>query len=163
MKRRSWRAATAAVAAAALLVNTACYSYLPPPGAVLPAEGDVRIELTADGSAAMQAAIGPRIRLIEGRIRATDADGTPTVDVEQLTSWDGVTVAYAGRAPVRVARSGIARADLRTFDRKRSWVAAGVMGGVFLAAVITALEKARSRASGDPGRIGGSPPEIRLP
>ena len=157
------RAAAAVVGAAALLVNTACYGYLPPTGVGVPAQGDARIELTADGSAAMQSAVGPRIRIIEGHIRGVDSSGTATVDVEQLTSWDGLAVLYAGRGPVLVPRAGVARVDVRTLDRKRSWVAAGAVAGVFVGAVVTALMKARSRASGDPGRLGGSPPEIRLP
>jgi hypothetical protein len=161
--RKRARAGAWVIAGASLLLNTACYSYLPPPRGGAPADGDARIELTADGSAAMQSAIGPRIRIIEGRIRATDANGIATVDVEQLTSWDGIVVVYAGRGPVLVPRSGIARVDVRTLERKRSWIAAGVIGGVFVVAVVTALLKARSRASGDPGRIGGSPPDIRLP
>jgi len=151
------------IAGASLLLNTACYSYLPARVALPVADTDVRLELTAEGSAAVQGAVGPRIRLIEGRVRATDATGNIVVDVEQLTSWDGLVVPYTGRDPVRIARSSIARADIRTLNRKNSWVAAGVIGGVFVIAVVTALLKARSKASGDAGRIGGAPPDIKAP
>lgn len=163
MMRPRRRAAAAVAGAVALLVNTACYSYLPPPGGTLEPGRDARVELTTEGSATLQAAVGPRIRVIEGRVRNADADGNATVDVEQLTSWDGVAADYAGRDPVRIPRSAIARAGIRTLDRQRSWVAAGVIGGVFAIAVVTALAKARSRASGSQGRIGGSAPDIRSP
>ena len=158
--RRLW---AWSAAGASLLINTACYSYLPAPGGTPITGSDVQIELTADGSAALQAAIGPRIRIIEGRVRATDAAGNPTVDVEQLTSFDGLVVPYAGRDPVLIVRTNIRYVDVRTLNRRESWVAAGVIGGVFVVAVVTALIKARSKASGDPGRIGGAPPDIRAP
>src|SRR5882724_8247784 len=119
--RRGARTITALVGGAALLVNTACYSYLPSPDSGVQAEADARIELTAEGSAAMQAAVGPRIRVIEGRIRATDGTGGATVDVERLTSWDGVAVAYIGRDPVLVPKDRISRVDVRTLDRRQSW------------------------------------------
>jgi hypothetical protein len=161
--RKRARAGAWVIAGTSLLLNTACYSYLPPPGGTLPAEGDVQVELTADGSAMMQPVIGPRIHLVEGSVRAIDAEGNPTINIEQLTSWEGLTLPYAGRDPVRIPRSGIARADVRTLDRKRSWVAGGVVGGVFVVAVISALLKARSRASGGPGKITASPPDLRAP
>lgn len=147
----------------ALLLNTACYAYLPALGGTVPTGSDVRIELTATGTSALQSAVGPRVRFIEGHVQLADSDGNASVIVERLTSLDGLAVNYLGRDPVRITRADVAKADLRTLDRKRSWVAAGVMGGVFLVAVVTALAKARSRASGDPGRIGGSPPDIRAP
>ena len=157
------RRAAGAAALAGLLCNTACYSYLPPPGGTLPAGGDVRVELTAEGSAALQSAIGPRIHLMEGRLRSMESDGAAMMDIDQVTSWEGAVADFTGRDAVRIPRAAIARADVRTLDRRRSWTAAGVMGGVFLVAVITALAKARSRASGDPGRLGGSPPDLRVP
>ena len=161
---RHLRAATATLAAGALFVNAACYSYLPAMGGVVVAGGDARVELTSEGSVAMQTAVGPRIRLIEGRIRqAGAAGGGATMDVEQLTSWDGLTVVYAGRGPVVIPVTAIRRADMRTLDRKRSWIAGGMIGGVFIAAVATALAKARSRPSGDVARPGGSPPDLRAP
>lgn len=159
---RSRRAALLA-ACGALLLNTACYAYLPALGGTVPRGSDVRIELSAGGTSGLQSALGPRVRVIEGRVLEADSDGNATLTVERLTSLDGVTVDFTGREPVRITRADVARADLRSLDRKRSWVAAGVMGGVFLAAVITALANARSRASGDQGRIGGSPPDIRAP
>ena len=157
------RRATALIAAASLFLDTACYSYLPPVGGTLPVASELRIELTPEGTVALQPALGPRIRVVEGRLRSTDSDGTALVDVDQLTSMDGASAPFAGRDAVRVPRSAIARADVRTLDRKQSWTAAAIVGGIFLAAVITALIKARSRASGDVGRIGASPPDIRAP
>ena len=162
-KARRVRAVTGVIVASTLLFNTACYTYLPAPGGAPVSGSDVQIELTADGSAVMQAAVGPRIRIIEGRVRAIDAAGNPTIDVEQLTSFDGLVVPYAGRDPVLVARTNIRYADVRTLNRRKSWVAAGVVGGIFVTAVVTALIKARSKATGDPGRIGGAPPDIKAP
>lgn|GEM_PF-1343671 len=157
------RGATALVAAGAVLLNTACYSYMPAIGGALVPGRDVRVELTSEGSAVMQAAVGPRIRLIEGRVQQAAAGGSTTMAVEQLTSLDGLTVPYAGRTALVIPATAIRRVDVRTLDRKRSWMAGGVMGGVFLAAVITALAKARSRATGDISRPGGSPPDLRVP
>ena len=159
-RRRLW---VWSVAGASLLLNTACYTYLPAPGGAPASGSDVQIELTSDGSALMQSAVGPRIRIIEGRVRAIDGAGNPTIDVEQLTSYDGLVVPYAGRDPVLVARTNIRYVDVRTLNRRKSWVAAGVVGGIFVTAVVTALIKARSKATGDPGRIGGAPPDIKAP
>ncbi len=157
------RGATAVLAAGALLLNTACYSYMPAIGGALVPGRDVRVELTSEGSAVMQSAVGPRIRLIEGRVQQTAAGGSTTLAVEQLTSLDGLTVPYAGRAALVIPATAIRRVDMRTLDRKRSWMAGGVMGTVFLAAVATARAKARSRATGDVSRPGGSPPDLRVP
>ena len=157
------RSAVAFTAAASLLFNTACYSYLPPAGGTLVAGSELQIELTAEGSVTLQPELGPRIRLLEGRLRSTESDGAALFDVDQLTSIDGTAALFTGRGAVRIPRSAIARADVRTLDRKRSWTVAGVMGGIFLVAIITALIKSRSRSNGDAGRIGASPPELRRP
>ncbi len=160
--RRS-RVAAAVVVTLSMMVNTACYSYLPVMGGALVPGRDVRVELTSEGSAAMQSAVGPRIRLIEGRVQQTTTGGSTTMAVEQLTSLDGVTVPYAGRTALVIPATAIRRADVRTLDRKRSWMAGGIMGGVFIIAVATALAKARSRATGDVARPGGAPPDLRIP
>ncbi|MBM4194237.1 MAG: hypothetical protein FJ202_07665 [Gemmatimonadetes bacterium] len=151
----------AVVSAGSLLINTACFSYLPPAGGAVAPATDVRIELTGDGSSTMAAMIGPRVRTVSGRVRAVDAAGTTILDVEQVATWDGVATAYLGRDAVRLPREVIARADVRTLDRRRSWVAAGAISAAFVVVAAAAFAKARSRASGNHGRIGGSPPDLR--
>ena len=140
------RQALAAVAVLALTANLACYSYARPMGGVVPSGSDVLIELSVEGSGIMQPAVGPRVHLIEGQVVDVATDGTATVTIETLTSRDGITIPYAGRDAVRVPRAAVLRTDVRTFDKKRSWVAAGAITGAFLIVVITALEKARLRA-----------------
>lgn len=157
------RPALAAVATLALTTNLACYSYARPMGGVMPSGSDVLIELTVEGSGIMQPAVGPRVHLIEGHVADVASDGTATVNIESVTSRDGLTVPYAGRDAVRVPRAAVLRTDVRTFDRKRSWMAAGAITGAFLIVVITVLEKARSRASGSGGKVTASPPELRIP
>lgn len=160
----SFRRRTAAVVATiALTTNMACYSYARPMGGVVPSGSDVLIELTPEGSTIMQPAVGPRVHLIEGHVVDVAGDGTATVTIESVTSREGLTLPFAGRDAVRVPRAAVLRTDVRTFDKRRSWVAAGVITGAFLVVVITVLEKARSRASGSGGKISASAPELRLP
>jgi hypothetical protein len=153
------------IAAASLALNTACYTYLPVMGGVAPAEGrDAMVELTSEGSATMQPILGPRIHSFEGRVEGTQPDGATWMTVESVTSRDGVTLPFTGgRDAVRVPRDAVVRFNVRELDRRKSWIAAGVVGTLFTAVVVTALEKARSRNSGGPGKIGASPPELRAP
>jgi hypothetical protein len=154
---------TALVAVFSLGLQTACYSYLPAPGGRPRPDTEVMLELTPEGTQTLQPVVGPRIRRIEGRVQSAEADGTTLMTISQVTSFDNVTLPFTGREVIRVPSGTYVRADVRTLDRKRSWVAAGVIGAAFVVVVATALAKARSRASGEPGKIGGSPPDIRAP
>lgn len=154
---------TALIGAASIALQTACYSYLPAPGGRPGPDTEVMLELTGEGTQALQPVLGPRIRRIEGRVQSTEADGATLMTVDQVTSFDGVTLPFTGRDAVRVPSGMYLRADVRTLDKKRSWTAAGIIGTTFVVVVATALAKARSRNSGGQGRLGGSAPDIRAP
>jgi hypothetical protein len=144
---------------AALLLQSACYSYLPAPGGRPAPETEVVLELSPEGTQTLQPVVGPRIRRIEGRVQSAEQDGATLMMIDQVTSFDGVTLPFTGREAVRVPSGSYLRADVRTLDRRRSWIAAGTVGAAFTVVVITALAKARSRNSGPEGKIGGPPPD----
>ena len=160
---RRRRQALALVAGAALSLNTACYTYMPVMGGVAPVGRDAMIELTSEGSTTMQPVLGPRIHRIEGRVTSAETDGAAFVSVESLTSRDGLSIPFTSREAIRVPRDAVVRYNVREIDRKKSWLAGGLVGGAFAIVVVTALAKARSRNSGGPGKIGAAPPELRAP
>jgi hypothetical protein len=148
---------------ASLGVQTACYSYLPAPGGRPRPDTEVMLELTAEGTQTLQPVLGPRIRRVEGRVQSAETDGATLMFIDNVTSFDGITLPYTGREAIRIPSGMYQRADVRTLDKKRSWVAAGTIGAAFVVVVVTALAKARSRNSGAPGKIGGSPPDLKAP
>jgi len=154
------RRLTALAGAASLLLNVACFSYLTSLAPLRPGQ-DVMLQLTADGTLALAPALGQRAKVVEGYVREVGADGVALVVPERLTNVDGASGLPAAATPIRVPRDYVAKAELRTFDRRKTWVAAAVFGTVFITAVVVAIKKAKSNPTSGTILTGGGTPDIR--
>ena len=112
---------------------TACYTQRPLTTAVPAATTRIVAQVTDSGVVAMSNAIGAGATEVEGVVAAADA-----------TSWDlqVIRVDYRGgtsvlwnREPVNFPRYTLTRATERTLDKKKSWLAGGLItAGALLAA-----------------------------
>jgi len=112
---------------------TACYSHRPLSTTVPAASTRIVAQVTDSGVVAMSNAIGAGATEVEGVVTAADA-----------TSWDlqVIRVDYRGgasvlwnREPVSFPRYTLTRATERTLDKKKSWIAGGLITvGALLAA-----------------------------
>jgi hypothetical protein len=157
---RALRRGVALTAAFSLLANVACFSYRTALGGLHAGE-DVMLELTADGTLALAQALGARVRVVEGYVREVGADGVALVVPERLTTVEGASALPPSPAPVRIPREYAASAQLRTFDRRKSWVVAAVLGTAFVTVVVLAIQKAKSHPTSGDIFTGGSTPDIR--
>lgn len=154
------RQVTALTAAASLLLNVACFTYRTSLGPMHPGE-DVLLELTAEGTLALAPAFGSRAKVVEGYVREVGADGVALLVPERLTSAEGAVALPQSQTPVRVPADYVARTQLRTFDRRKTWVATAVFGTAFVTVIVLAIQKAKSRPTSTDILTGGSTPDIR--
>jgi hypothetical protein len=117
--------------AAAWLVAAGCYRYTAIEAAPGPGR-DVRVDLTAAGSARLESLIGPRIEALDGRAVGS-TDTSLVLAVSAAVERSGLTVHWS-QERVDVPRSAISRVRGRELDRKRTWLVAalGVAGVVLL-------------------------------
>jgi hypothetical protein len=150
------RTTTAMVVVAALLVNTACFTYRPASPAALTLGADSRLELTAEGTAALDRVLGPRIRTVIGQVQEISADSTASVIVSELVATDGQPVRWTGSGRAAIPLRYIGAVQERQYDRKKTWTASAVLGAIFTVIVVSAIRKSGSAATGKtPGS--GSP------
>jgi hypothetical protein len=154
------RQAAALAAAASLLLNVACFSYRTSLGPLHAGE-DVMLELTADGTLALGPALGVRAKVVEGYVREVGADGVALLVPERLTTAEGASVVPTSPTPLRVPRDYVAKAQLRTFDRQKTWVAAAVFGTVFVTVIVLAIQNTKSHPTSTDILTGGSTPDIK--
>jgi hypothetical protein len=133
----------------ALLLG-ACYVERPLATPVPVATTRIVAQITDTGSAAMASKIGPGAREVEGVV--VDADGTAW-DLQVIrVDYRGGTSTLWNRERVTFPRYALTNASERAFNKKKSWVVAGLITG-------TALLAARLfGALGFGGGSGGEPP-----
>ncbi len=152
----SVRSITATVAVAALLLNTACFTYRGASPTALTLGVDSRLELTAEGTAALDRVLGPRIRTVIGQVQEIGADSTASVIVSELVATDGQPVRWTGSGRAAIPLRYIGAVQERRYDRGKTWTASAILGAIFTAIVVSAVRKSGSAATGKtPGS--GSP------
>jgi hypothetical protein len=125
--------------AALMLMNTACYSFVPVSTGVTPASGDyVRVKLNPDGTAAQTGTLGPRVEWAQGIVSERRVDGTLVVGVSQVRLLDGTDHFWSGQGVATLAPGHVAEVQRRSMDRGRTRIA-GVAAavGLGLIAVMT--------------------------
>lgn len=142
------RAGTALVVAGALLLDTACFAYRPAVPARLAPGGDVRIELTTEGTSEFDRILGPRIRTVVGQVQEITTDSAASILISDLLTADGVSVPWTGRGRVGIPARFMASAQLRTLDRRQTWIVGSILGAVFTAVIVSAIQKTKSTPSG---------------
>jgi hypothetical protein len=142
------RATTATVLITALLLNTACFTYRVTSPASLTIGADSRLELTAEGTAALDRVLGPRIRTVVGQVQEIGADSTASVIVSELVATDGQPVRWTGAGRAAIPLRFIAAVQERRYDRGKTWTASAVLGTIFTVIVVSAIRKSGSAATG---------------
>ena len=132
------RRTTAALAAAALGINTGCYSYVAVPASQETSGRELRVTL-ADGSAGDLARyLGPRAASLEGKL-VDRTDTSLTVSVTTVTRTSGVEETWPGDDVV-LPRAAIATVQTQRISKSRSILATAaiVVGAGLVAAAIKA-------------------------
>ena len=132
---------------------TACHGYESYPPTAVPTDAPVRVELTDRAAVDLAAALGPRARLVHGRV-AERGDSAVTLRVSSITRRDGVEESWRGE-PVRVPIAGVARFERERLSPTRSGLLAGGIAAA-LALAIVAFGGGGETVRGGP--IGGPAP-----
>lgn len=137
-----------------LIANTACYAYQPVLGTPHVGTG-VRFQLSAEGTAALAAFLGPNVLEVTGRLNDVLPSGVLVVAPEWVKTSNGVLQPWSGEGAVQFSREYVRALDVRTFNRRRTTMASiTVVSGLLVIAVI-ALKAGGSHGSDGPS--GGSP------
>ena len=145
--------------AAALLVPwalTACHGYESYSPTVVPTDAPVRVELTDRAAVDLAAALGPRARLVHGRV-AERGDSVVTLRVSSITRRDGIEESWRGE-PVRVPLAGVARFERERLSPTRTGLFAAGIAAV-LALAIVAFGGNGEVVRGGPGGGPTPPPQ----
>ena len=136
------------VVVAALSLNTACFTYRAASPAALTLGADSRLELTAEGTSALDRLLGPRIRTVVGQVQEISADSTASVIVSELVATDGQPVRWTGGGRAAIPLRYIGSVQERSYDRKKTWTASAVLGAIFTVIIVSAIRKSGSAATG---------------
>ena len=136
------------VVVAALSLNTACFTYRAASPTALTLGADSRLELTAEGTAALDRVLGPRIRTVIGQVQEIGADSTALVIVSELVATDGQPVRWTGSGRAVIPLRYIGAVQERQYDRKKTWTVSVVLGTIFTAIIVSAIRKSSSAATG---------------
>jgi hypothetical protein len=145
------RSVRAAICALLAFTTTACYVNRPLTTS-LPSPGQrVFVRLTDQGSIDLARYIGPGMVAVDGTVESA-ADGEIALRVLRTEQRNGVDVSWA-QEPVTVPRSAIASIEERSLDKRRSWMVAGLLGGLVVAVGILIGTGVLSGGAGedDPG------------
>ena len=112
---------------------TACRSYAPIAVEAAPVDAPVRIALTDRGSADLADVLGPRTRVVHGRV-AERADSTVVLHVSSVKREGIDEEQWRGEA-VRVPLAAVARVERQSLSRQRSALLAGGVLAVLALAV----------------------------
>lgn len=118
-----------------LLCCTACYRYAPIQGVATDAGQSVRVHLTDKGSVDLAPLIGPTILTLDGALSAA-ADTSISLSVTTAIARNGVETSWRGER-VDIPRSAIASVQLRSLDKRRSWIVAAGSVGATIALGVT--------------------------
>lgn len=133
-----------------------CYSYrAAPPGSLTPG-ADVRLLLTAEGTAALAETAGLRLRTLEGSLQRVRADGALLILPGDVTTIDGDALPWR-RGTVTVPVQALLGTERRTINRRRTAGFAGVIAGVFTGVVVVALRSIWGRGGASQGSGPGTP------
>lgn len=109
-----------------------CYTQRPLTAPVPPAGTDVVALLTDSGTVAMGSQLGPGVTEVEGVV--AEADGNSWRLLMTRVDQRGGTSTPWNREPVTFPRYALTAVTVRRLDKKRSWIAAGVITATALIA-----------------------------
>jgi hypothetical protein len=149
------RRTTLTIGAVALMLNTACYAYMPVAGGAVPATAQlVRIRLTSEGTSELARFLGPRVVVVEGTYSKAGDDGALVVGPDWVELSDGQRTNWSGEGVVTIPLKYTQGVEARTFDRRKTTLAT-----VFTVVAVVALALIAFNSTG----AKGSPPSSGPP
>jgi hypothetical protein len=101
-----------------------CYTYLPLQ-ATPPAAGEsVQLQISDRGRVELSERLGHGVSRIEGRITGVNGDQY-AINVSSIAYVSGENSLWSGES-VRLSRDFVQQVQVRTLDKQRTWIAAGV-------------------------------------
>lgn len=141
--------------AVTLLLQQACYVYVPVSSGVAPKAGErAQLDLTLEGTTELARYLGPQVREAEGAVASVADDGTLTVAVDMVRLRSGIRQPWTGEGVVAFPRAYVAEMRERTLRKRRSIVFAVALTGGLIGLAVIALNA--GGAQGNPGD--GTPP-----
>lgn len=138
-----------------LLLQQACYVYVPVASGVTPAVGErAQLVLNLEGTAELARYLGPQIGVAEGVVSAAAEDGALTLAVDMVRLRNGVRQPWTGEGIVAFPRAYVAEVHRRTLKKRRSVVLAATLTVGLVGLAIAAIRA--GSAEGSPGD--GTPP-----
>lgn len=152
--RFALRRAVGAVMAATMLMNTACYSFVPMASGASPAPASqVRVVFTAEGTAAMTSSLGPRVVWADGTLSERRADGTIVVGVSQVRLQDGTDHFWSGTGVATIAPNHVQELQHRKMDKGRTRTALVVLAVALVGIASLALGTGGADGSPNAGTV----------
>lgn len=141
---------------AAMVVNAACYAYVPPQGVAPTAGTQVRVRLNAAGTAELAQFLGPRVEYAEGTLSEVRPDGSVVVGVTSVRVLDGIQNVWSGQNVVTIAPSQRMEVQVRTLDKHKTRIA--TVASIASIIGIFALAMVAGVSHGDASPGGTQPP-----
>lgn len=149
--------------AVGLAANSGCYAYVPvsPREAPVSAGAAVRVTLTTGGTEDLARFLGPRVYAVDGSIASINPEGDPVIGVTWVQLVDGTRQPWMGEGVVTVPPADIADVAVHTLDRRKSYVAAAIVGIALATIAYSALQGGGGNIRDNPGD--GTPLGSRSP
>ena len=110
----------------------------------------VRVTLTTGGTDDLGRFLGPRVHAVDGSIASINPEGDPVIGVTWVQLVDGTRQPWMGEGVVTVPPADIADVAVHTLDRRKSYVAAAIVGIALATIAYSALQ-------GGGGNVGITP------
>jgi hypothetical protein len=115
-------------AAAGLLSDAACFSYVPMTAGTAPVGADVRVSLNTAGTTELARFLGPHVIAVDGAVSSISSNGAMLIPPQWVQLDGGSRQRWTGEEAVAFPQGYITGIQLRTLDRRRSTIAAVLIG-----------------------------------
>jgi hypothetical protein len=149
------RALIALAGAAGLVLDSACFAYVPITTGSPPMGADVRLQLSSEGTTELTRYLGPGVRSVDGRSAAVRGDSAIVVAATSTQALDGSRQPWNGAETVAFPRAYLTSVQLRTIDRPKSTVAA-VLIAASLVTIGVLVMRGGGAGGGAPDNTGGT-------
>ena len=146
-----------------MATSSGCYAYVPasPRQAPESVGAGVRVTLTTGGTEDLARFLGPRVYAFDGSVASISAEGDPVIGVTWVQLVDGSRQPWMGQGVVKVPTADIADVAVHTLDRRKSYLAAALVGIALGAIGYAVLKGGGGNIRDNPGD--GNPLTARVP
>lgn len=116
---------------------TGCYHYVPAQSTALPAGADVSVGVTDRGRVALEEAVGPGVRSVEGRLLQR-TDTSVVLSVNSVRYYDLGIATWEGER-IEIGTAYISELRQRRLSQTRSLLAGALIAGALVAASFLAI------------------------